>query len=65
MATLLQFRRPKRDGHDAHSEERPKNGQSAEIVIFPGVRIERHDRSQYDRRQSWPVKHLDPTEETA
>ena len=65
MATLLQFRRPKRDGREAQTKSRPKRGQSAEIVIFPGVRIERHDSCPYDRGQSWPVKHLDPTEETA
>jgi hypothetical protein len=52
MATIVEFRLPKTDskGSDAmratvkHSERR-----SAEIIIFPGVRIERHAELVVDR----------------
>lgn len=45
MATIVEFRLPETDrkGADAAqaSVKHPK-GRSAEIIIFPGVRIERH-----------------------
>lgn len=45
MVTILEFRQPEidREGSDATraTVKHPK-GRSAEIIIFPGVRIERH-----------------------
>lgn len=45
MVTILEFRQPEidREGSDAAQApvKHPK-GRSAEIIIFPGVRIERH-----------------------
>lgn len=40
MATILEFRRP--EAEDARKETQP-SGALGEIVIFPGVRIERHE----------------------
>lgn len=45
MVTILEFRQPDIDraGQDAApSSVKQPEGRSAEIIIFPGVRIERH-----------------------
>jgi len=49
MVTILEFRQPEndREGPDVSrtTVKHPK-GSSAEIIIFPGVRIERHPKSK-------------------
>ncbi|BAQ18018.1 hypothetical protein [Methyloceanibacter caenitepidi] len=39
MATILEFRMTE---HDGARKEAPSEGALGEIIIFPGVRIERH-----------------------
>lgn len=39
MATILEFRMTE---HDGARKEAPTEGTLGEIIIFPGVRIERH-----------------------
>ena len=43
MATILEFRRPEDGASGQTTERQPDEGisRSAEIIIFPGVRIER------------------------
>jgi hypothetical protein len=41
MATLLQFRRLDDEAPRSPAKNRPHRRRSAEITIFPGVRIER------------------------
>ncbi len=47
MVTILEFRQPKndREGPDiSRTTVKHPMGSSAEIIIFPGVRIERHPK---------------------
>ena len=59
MATIVEFRLPEADrkGSDAAQEtvKHPK-GRSAEIIIFPGVRIERHAEPNTDSVAPKPTK---------
>jgi len=59
MATIVEFRLPETDrkGSDAAQAtvKHPK-GRSAEIIIFPGVRIERHAEPKTDRAAPKPRK---------
>jgi hypothetical protein len=49
MATILQFQRAEPVTVTAVETARPQC-QSAEIIIFPGVRIERHGRGSSEPR---------------
>lgn len=49
MVTILEFRQPEidREGPDvARALVNHPKGRSAEIIIFPGVRIERHPKPE-------------------
>lgn len=59
MATIVEFRQPETDrrGSDAaRATEKYRNGRSAEIIIFPGVRIERHGELAASRAVAKPRK---------
>lgn len=48
MVTILEFQRPDETGQAGGAESKSRNlpkGHSAEIIIFPGVRIERRSES--------------------
>ena len=52
MVTILEFRQPEidREGSDAaRAPMKHPKGRSAEIIIFPGVRIERHKKHETPR----------------
>lgn len=53
MATILEFRVTERDGD---RKDVPAKGGLGEIIIFPGVRIERHGPPE----QSMPVTGGEP-----
>jgi len=59
MATIVEFRLPETDrkasGAALATEKYPK-GRSAEIIIFPGVRIERHSEMTVSRTAAKPRK---------
>ena len=65
MATLLQFRRPDKGTRSPQSRSRPAHRRSAEIMIFPGVRIERHGKHLDDRSSTSRDGRGDPAGETA
>ena len=65
MATLLQFRRPEEGMRRPRTEGRRPRRRSAEITIFPGVRIERHGQHLNDRTHVLQDRPRDPTGETA
>ena len=49
MVTILEFRQPEidREGSDvSRAPVKHPKGRSAEIIIFPGVRIERHPKPE-------------------
>lgn len=59
MATIVEFRLPETDrkGSDAaQATVKQPNGRSAEIIIFPGVRIERHAGSKTGGVAQKPTK---------
>ncbi|GBE42348.1 hypothetical protein BMS3Bbin10_00409 [bacterium BMS3Bbin10] len=59
MATIVEFRQPEtqRKGSDASSATvKHPRGRSAEIIIFPGVRIERPAGSAVDGAAPKPKK---------
>jgi hypothetical protein len=65
MATLLKFRRPDEGVRRPQSGRRRPRGRSAEITIFPGVRIERHGQRPNDRSRTLRDRPEDSTGETA
>lgn len=65
MATLLQFRRPDEGARKSSAKRQPRRCPSAEIVIFPGVRIERQRRRPDDRSRALLDGSADTTGETA
>jgi hypothetical protein len=49
MVTILEFRQPEVDREESDAARAPvkhPKGRSAEIIIFPGVRIERHTKPE-------------------
>ncbi len=63
MATVLQFRRPEEGLRKPRAESSSRR--SAEITIFPGVKIERHGQHLNDRTHLLQDRLRDPTGETA
>ena len=64
MVTILEFHPPEHDGGGLDTDRAPaKNprGGSAEIIIFPGVRIEHHKENE---KASEPVKTRKKTKRT-
>ena len=64
MATLLKFRRPDEGVRRPQSGSPRPRGRSAEITIFPGVRIDRHGQRPNDRSRAFRDKPVDSTGET-
>ena len=56
MATILEFRVTE---HNGARNEAPAEGALGEIIIFPGVRIERHDAHE----RTMTAAHEDPPSE--
>lgn len=57
MATILEFRR---NEEAAAGAGRPVEGTLGEIIIFPGVRIERRDSGDTSRQTPSPARRRTP-----